>query len=136
MKALALYQFYLPYVLPRAPDWTTPIAINFPNFRVLIKPRAVDAELFPNEIDKTLSELTISLPRASLPTGGMTVGVRDRCIDRIEVQVEREIASPEFAKKEKVHDAFWGTAVHACNIFLNHCRVVARVPLITLIRRE
>lgn len=119
MKAIAVFQFYFPYVLPRAHDWPTGhIGFEFSDYAVSLHPRNPDEELFPHEIDQTLSTMSLALSRISLPTGLTSLTVRDRCHDRIEVRANGEIDSPSDAKREDIQERFRNVAVRACNIFL------------------
>lgn len=137
MKAIAVFQFYFSYVLPRADDWpSSHIGFQFPEFIVGLHPRNPDEELFPDAIDKTLSTMSLSLARISLPTGLTSLTVHERCHDRIEVRVHGEIDSPDDAKREDIQERFLDIAVRACNLFLNHCRVAARSPFIIGVERD
>src|SRR5919109_5506883 len=137
MKTVVVFQFYFPYVLPRADDWPSGhIGFQFPEFTVGLHPRNPDEELFPHEIDQTLSTVSLSLTRLSLPTGLTSLTVRERCHDRIEVRVHGEIDSPSDAKREAIQEKFRDIAVRACNVFLNHCRVVARSPFVIGVERN
>src|SRR6476620_11857970 len=96
MKATIVFQFYLSYILPRGDDWpTNPIGIQLPDFIVLLRPRSLEEELFPETIDKTLSTMALSLRRVSLPQASGAMVVRDRCYDRIEVRVDGELPEIE-----------------------------------------
>jgi hypothetical protein len=137
MKAIVVFQFYFPYVLPRADDWPSGhIGFQFPEHTVKLHPRNPEEELFPHEIDKTLSKMSLSLARVSLPTGLTSLTVRERCHDRIEVRVHGEIDSPSDAKREDIQEKFRDIAVRACNVFLNHCRVAARSPFVIGVERN
>src|SRR5437870_6263407 len=137
MKAIAVFQFYFPYVLPRAEDWPNEhIRFEFRDNMVDLHPRSVDEELFPHEIDKTLSTMALTLSRISLPTGLTSLTVRERCQDRIEVRVHGEMDSTGDATREDIHEKFRSVAVNACNIFLNHCRVAARSPFVAGVERH
>lgn len=137
MKAIVVFQFYFTYVLPRADDWPSGhISFQFPEFTVGLHPRNPDEELFPYEIDKTLSTMSLSLARVSLPTGLTSLTVRERCHDRIEARVHGEIDSPSDAKREEIQEKFRDIAVRACNVFLNHCRVAARSPFVIGVERN
>jgi hypothetical protein len=136
MKAIAVFQFYFTYVLPRADDWPSGhIGFQFPEFTVGLHPRTPEEELFPHEIDKTLSTMSLSLTRVSLPTGLTSLRVRERCHDRIEVRVHGDIDLPSDAKREDIQEKFSDVAVRACNVFLNHCRVAARSPFVIGVER-
>jgi hypothetical protein len=137
MKAIAVFQFYFPYVLPRADDWPRdPIGFQFPNYVVGLHPRNPDEELFPHEIDQTLSTMALTLSRISLPTGLTSLTVAERCHDRIEVRVHGELESPGDAKRDDIQEQFLSAAVNASNIFLSHCRVVARSPFVVGVERH
>lgn len=137
MKAIAVFQFYFPYVLPRADDWPTEhIGFEFRDYAVGLHPRNPDEELFPHEIDRTLSTMSLTLSRISLPMGLTSLTVRERCHDRMEVRVHGELDSPGDAKRDDIQEEFRSVAVSACNIFLNHCRVAARSPFVVGVERH
>src|SRR5438477_6731279 len=137
MKAIAVYQFYFPYVLPRANDWPAePIGFSFPGFTVGLHPRSVDEDLFPHEIDKTLSSMVLNLARISAPTGSNVLRVSDRCHDRIEVRVHGTLNDQNDAQHRDIQETFRDIAIQACKIFLDHCRVIARTPFVDGVQRH
>jgi len=131
MKAIALFQFCFPYVLPRHNDWLgRRVGFQFPSFLVKVRPRDLEEELFPNDIDKTLSKIQVGLSRISLPTSSTTRDVRDLCLDRIEVIVEGEVSSKEDVKRSEVQASYKRVAIRGCNVFINHCRVTSQSPFV------
>jgi hypothetical protein len=137
MKAIAVFQFYFSYFLPRESDWPTGhIRFRFPNFTVGIHPRNADEDLFPQEIDKTLSSMTLGLTRISLPTGASIVRVADRYLDRMEARVHGSLRDSSDAQKPDVQEEFRDVAIRACNAFLDHCRVIARSPSVIGVQRR
>lgn len=128
MKAAAIVRFYLPYWLPRAPDWEhSGVKFELPDVVAKVSARPLNETLFPFEIDQTLGSMTLGLTRLSLPVSSVAMAVRDFCFDRLNVQVEGEIAAPCEQEEKRFVDA----AVRAANAFLGHCRVAARAPFIT-----
>lgn len=137
MKVIALIQFYLDYVLPRANDWDGPqVPFQFQEFIVTVHPRDPHEELFLHEIDQTLSTMSLSLVRLNLPTGRTQLLVRDRCHDRVEVRVEGTISPPQLVQDFETQTAFLQAAVKCCNVFLGHCRVASRSPFVHGIKRH
>jgi len=137
MRAVAVIQFYFSYVLPRAEDWgSDPLGFQLPDFKVLIRPRAPDEDLFPNEIDQTLSTMQLSLIRLNAPMGQTSLVVRDYCHDRIEARVESSVPSPQAVQEPPIQESFLLAAIKCCNIFLNHCRTISRSPFIRGIQRD
>lgn len=137
MKVIALIQFYLDYVLPRADDWDGPqVPFQLQEFVVTVHPRSPDEDLFPHEIDRTLSTMSLSLVRLNLPTGRTRLLVSDRCHDRVEVRVEGRISESELVRSSEAQSTFLQTAVKCCNVFLNHCRVTSRSPFVHGIERH
>ncbi|HEY9637380.1 MAG TPA: hypothetical protein V6D14_28530 [Coleofasciculaceae cyanobacterium] len=131
MKAIALFQFYFPYVLPRDNDWENQgVAFQFPDILAKVRPRNLEEELFPEDIDKTLSTMQLTLSRLSLPVSSVSRTVKDLCLDRIEVRVEGELESQEDVKTSEVQAKYKQIAVRSCNVFINHCRVVSQSPFI------
>lgn len=137
MKIIALIQFYLDYVLPRADDWDgAQVPFQLQEFVVTVHPRNPDEELFPHEIDQTLSSMSLSLVRLNPPTGRTHLLVGDRCHDRVEVRVEGTISAPELAQDPETQSTFLQAAVKCCNVFLDHCRVASRSPFVHGIERH
>ncbi len=99
MKVVALFQSYLPYFLPRTPQWS-----EHKNFRSQLKveghlvdvhPKRADEKLFPSPVVDQLAKAKIDFrshfAESSLvvPVDAPTeISVRDRCFDRVEVQVQ------------------------------------------------
>lgn len=137
MKVAVVFQFYLPYVLPRAKDWDDRgVSFRADDFRARVRPRRTDEDLFPEDIDKTLSSMTLMLARLSLPQSATTTTVRDLCHDRLEVVVEGDVPSLDEARKPGVHDQCELRAIQAGNLFLDHCRVVSRSPFVLGVQRH
>jgi len=142
MKVVALFQIYLPYFLPRTPQWSEAKNFQF-QFEVEgrlvnVHPRKAGEKLFPSPIDEQLSQAKIELePHFAesgliIPVDAPTeISVRDRCFDRIEAQVYGEVASSEECASAEVTFAYRRCAISACNKFLYLCRTVARDPDIT-----
>lgn|ERR1041385_3312541 len=121
IKILALFQIYLPYFLPRTEEWSAaPYLQHFFDVegqRVNVHPRKGDEELFPNPIDKQLSELEIKIQSDFIvPSDAPSaISMRDRCFDRIEAQVFGEVASKEECRKPEVTFAYRRSAISAIN---------------------
>ena len=132
MKAVALIQFYFDYVLPRGGDWEGR-SLRFSQdegWHVIVRPRRINEALFPNEIDQTLSTMHFVLARLNTPTGQTAVRVIERCHDRVEVQVWRDVSGVQTVQRPEMQEEFLRSAIQACNTFLNHCRVVAQAPFV------
>jgi hypothetical protein len=132
MKVLGLFQIYLPYFLPRTQEWSeAPYLQHFFDVEgqlVNVHPRKADEELFPNPIDKQLSELQIQIQSDFIiPSDAPSaISMRDRCFDRIEAQVFGEVACKDECGKPEVTFAYRRSAIGAINQFLYHCRVAGR----------
>lgn len=132
MKVMALFQIYVPYFLPRTKEWSDPPYLqhhfDIEGQFVNVHPRKADEPLFPNAVDKELSELEIPLPSDFIiPTGApSTIVLRDRCFDRLEAQVFGDVISKEDCRKPEVMFAYRRSAISACNKFLYHCRIAGR----------
>src|SRR5438270_9756449 len=101
MKVVALFQIYLPYFLPRTPEWSTPenlqLQFEVEGHLVNVHPRKQDEKMFPRPIDEELSGSTLDVASdyivpVEAPTHTL---IRDLCYDRLEVQVHGEVAVPE-----------------------------------------
>jgi hypothetical protein len=136
-KVTVRFQFYFPYVLPRTDDWDGQgVAFEGPDITATVRPRRTDEELFPNDLDRTLSSMTVTLARESLPQSTATTAVRGNCHDRVEVLVERELPSLDDARQADVQEQIELKAIQAVNLFLDHARVVARSPFVLGIQRH
>lgn len=137
MKVISLVQFYLDYVLPRAEDWVNRgLEFEEERFRVIVRLRNPEEELFPNGIDKTLSSMELSLTRLNFPQGKRKLLVSDGCFDRIEVQVERNVPEIKSIQQEEVQSSFLQIAIKYGNRFLHHCRVVSKSPFVHGIKQH
>jgi hypothetical protein len=129
MKLIAITQFYLGYVLPRALDWEgNGVTIRLPDVLAKVSPRGVNESLFPSDVDETLATMQIQFNRVSLPVSETSHIVRDICHDRVQVTVEGE-ANPGESPTE-IEKRFLDAAVGATNVFLGHCRVAAKAPFV------
>ncbi len=135
MKVKIVFRFYLPYLLPRTDDWHgQEIALQGGAICAVIRPRAADDELFPDEIDRKLATQATRPSVSASPTGGPAVAIRNAVFDRVDVSVYAELTveeTPNDAELEVLTEA----AIEACNAFLGHCRVAARSPFVTGIER-
>lgn len=131
---MVVFQFYLPYLLPRMEDWYPEeylqLRFNIGGHKVIVHPRKPSDPLFPHEIDRELSSQRIEIP----PTDILVVDVpqevivRDLCYDRLEVVVYGEVSSAAEVEKEETRIEYLNASGQACNHFLDHCRVVTRDP--------
>ncbi len=137
MNFIVLVQLYFDYVLPRDDDWFGKrLPFDAGNYKVWIRPRNLDEELFPNEIDKTLSSMALGLKRLNYPQGQTQLKVAEQCHDRIEAQIHGEIGNlAEIDIKEKGYEILQ-IAIKCCNVFLSHCRTISRVPFVHGVERH
>jgi hypothetical protein len=131
---MVVFQFYLPYLLPRTEDWYPDgylqLRFNIGGHEVSVHPRKPSDPLFPHEIDRELSNQHVEIPPTEIPVTDVPqeVVVRDLCYDRLEVVVYGEVSSAAEVEKEETRIEYLNAAGQACNHFLDHCRVVARDP--------
>jgi hypothetical protein len=126
MKLTAVIRFYLPYVLPRSSDWDRrSIAFKMKTVVAKVKPRGLGEDLFVDDVDKTLSTMTVGLARIAAPQSSVTLRIRDFCFDRIDIFVEGTIETAGDAEESRFLEA----AVQAANSFL--CRVITSSLFIT-----
>lgn len=131
MKIAVLFQIYLPYILPRTPDWYAApylqLMFNVGGHEVSVHPRQPDEPLFPNKLDKDLSAEVLTHPPVTPPVADSpaSVAVKDYCYDRLEVVVFGELESADEVLKEEVRLEYIHAAAQAGNQFLAHCRVAA-----------
>lgn len=132
-----MYQFYFPYVLPRAADWDgRGVLFRAGELSIRIRPRRDDEPLFPNDVDKTLANMTVTLTRLPLPGSETKTVVRDECHDRLEALVQGEVSSVDEAREADVQAKFELRAIEAANQFLAHCRAVAGSPFVLGVQRR
>lgn len=137
MKVVALVQIYLPYFLPRTPEWSAgryfQLLYDVEGHHVRVHPRKADEPLFPNPIDEQLAQAKYTIePAFIVPADAPTeLAVRDRCFDRVEAQVYGEVKSRDECLSPELAFAYRRLALGACNKFLYRCRVLGRDPDIT-----
>lgn len=138
MKVIARHQLYLDYLLPRSSDWPDlPIKFIYLDVEVNVRPKLFDEPLFPENIDKILFEMKVPFTKAKpFASGSGFFHVREKCLDRIEVDVHLPVESNEEALLEEIHDQALNAAIDAANVFLSHCRVAARDSYIRGIERH
>ena len=83
----AVVQFYFQHFVPIDETWPEVFAIDDDDYRVNIEPRRADDELFPEEVDRTLSTTEMRLVPLHRPGGIIRVRVADRILDRIKATV-------------------------------------------------
>jgi len=139
VKVVALFQVYLPFFLPRTPEWSEAEYLQFEfeteGHLVKIHPRKQDEPLFPRPVDEKVSNLDLDIDSDFImPVDAPSkIRVRDRCFDRVEAQVYGEVSSKEECEKEEVIREYLRAALTGCNDFLYHCRVAGRDPDITTV---
>jgi len=137
MKLLIIYQFYLDYFLPRNNEWEDKqFGFEFKDDFISVRPKNANEDLFPNDIDKTLSTSSLSLRKLGLSTSTLKRKVEDVVVDRIEVRVETTCNNVGELKDESFRQEKFARAVRCCNIFLKHCRIVSGNPFLKLLPRE
>lgn len=134
MKVIAVIQIYLPYFLPRTPEWSEdPYYQHYFSVEgqlVYVHPRKADERLFPSPIDEQLAEGKIKIESGFIIPIDVPAefSLRDRCLDRIEAQVYGEVTTQDECLKAEVNFAYRRLALGACHKFLYHCRVAAGDP--------
>lgn len=134
MKVVAIFQFYLPYFLPRTSAWSDAPYLQdtfeVEGHIVNVHPRKVEERLFPSDIDNELRDLKIKVEYdfAAPIDAPIEISLRDRCFDRLEAQVFGEVDGFEDCLKPEVTFAYRRLALSACNSFLYHCRLAGRDP--------
>lgn len=137
MKVVALFQIYLPYFLPRTPEWSEARNFQFQfdveGHLVNIHPRRADEKLFPAPIDEQLAEAIIRVESESvIPAGAPTeIPLRHRIFDRVEAQVYGEVASRDDCLNSDLAFAYRRRAISGCDRFLYLCRLAGRDPDVT-----
>jgi hypothetical protein len=137
MKMLVIYQFYLDYFLPRNNEWEDKqFGFEFKDDFISVRPKNANEDLFPNDIDKTLSTMSLYLRKLGFGTSALKRKVEDVVVDRIEIRVETICKNVGELQNEDFRQEKFAMAVRCCNIFLKHCRVVAGNPFLKLLPRE
>lgn len=128
MKIVARHQLYLAYVLPRSTNWPDrPFKFTYLNLEAFVRPRVHNESLFPEQVDRDLFEMRVPFSKAEpYILGEGYFSVREKCIDRIQVDIHLPVDSVDEALEIDVHNHALNAAVDAANLFLSHCRVVAR----------
>jgi len=137
MKLLIIYQFYLDYFLPRNNEWEDKqFGFEFKDDFISVRPKNAKEDLFPKDIHKTLSAMSLSLRKLGFSTSALKRKVEDVVVDRIEVRVETICENVEELQNEGFQEEKFASAVKCCNMFLKHCRVLSGNPFLKLLPRE
>ena len=135
MKVASRHQIYLDYLLPRDNSWSN-LSLRIDTdagFQATLRPRGPAEELFPEDIDRTLSSMTFTLRPLAVVDGQIDVRVADRALDRIEVTILTEVEE-ECDWTEETRRAT-RRAVDMTDGFLAHCRVAADSPFVAAVPR-
>ena len=119
---MVVFQFYLPYLLPRTEDWHPEqylqLVFNIGGHRVVVHPRKPTDPLFPHGIDRELAGQHFEIHPGGVPVADVPqkVAVRDLCHDRLEVIVYGEVASEgrAFVEDGGVGGGVWGVGGFSC----------------------
>jgi len=138
MIVAAIVQFYFDHFLPTDESWPDGFTIDFEDYRVNIEPRRAGDELFPEDIDRTLSTAEMTLAPLSRPGGVLAVRMADRILDRIKLTViKRDVERAEDGSlPEGLEKDFIDVAVEAVDVIFSHLRVLADALFVDGVRRE
>lgn len=136
MKVVACFQFYLPYLLPRHTDWKgKSLNLTTPPFRISVTPRDSDEPVLAKNDGFSMSMKIVTSSVADSHSRKATTP-EDSCCDRLQVAVEGDIERIEMTREDQTRGRFAEAAIESANIFIEHCRVLARQPDMTGLRRE
>ena len=138
MKVIALHQIYLDYILQRDPAWPDkPIHLVYLDLEAYVRPKAPGEPLFPSPVDKDLFQMRVPFSAASPHIEGEGYySVREKCLDRLEVDIRLDVPDLQAVKEPATHDRALNAATDAANVFLSHCRVAARSPAVRGIEKH
>src|SRR5216683_2166702 len=129
--AVAVIQFYLPYLLPRAADWPVGVLeVTVGTAVVRLRVPAPAEDLFPSALDRGLGEMNITWSRAEPPVRSVVVPMTARCLDRLEATVTAPVAAVSDVTQEAEQLRFFNAAVQVANSFIDHCRVASRLTFV------
>jgi hypothetical protein len=134
----AVVQFYFDHFVPTDDSWPEGFTFDFGDYRVAIEPRRTGDELFPEEIDRTLSRSQLALRPQSRPGGILVLRIADRILDRIKVIVIKHDVelTGDGSLSEDLEREFLDVAVEAIDIVFAHLRVLSGALFIEGVRRE
>lgn len=136
MKVASLHQLYLSHMLPRGEGWESwSVGVQTPNFWARIHPRSPDEALFPNDVDKSLSNAELVLTPLQPSGGHLAIRAADRCLDRLEILIIRQLEPLPVDWTQEILLAEDRASLLA-EVFLQHCRVAARSHHVPGIGRE
>lgn len=130
VSVVAVFQFYLPFVLPRTADWVGKrLELRFmeEGAAASVVPRALDEALFPDAAGLKLADAVVERDLPA-PSPRLRRAVRNAVFDRLRVEVRSELASADQTQRGEVRQRYFIVAVRAANAFLAHARVVASSP--------
>lgn len=111
--------------------------MRFPEFTARVSPRATNAPLYPEDIDKTLSSLTLNID--VFTDGDITSNshkVSERIFDRLQVIILKDEQDLSTLQSPKAQEIYNNQAIRAGNVFLDHCRIITGYPFISRIEQS
>src|SRR5438552_14892564 len=109
--AVAVIQFYLPYLLPRAGDWPAGVLdAHVDGTVVRLRVPAATEDLFPSDVDRHLGGMNLAWNKIDPPTRNITVPMTERCLDRIEAIATGPVAALTDVRTEAVQLKFFNAA--------------------------
>jgi hypothetical protein len=137
MKVIALHQIYLDYILQRSGVARQANPSHLLGPRAYVRPKAPGEPLFPSPVDKDLFQMRVPFSAASPHIEGEGYySVREKCLDRLEVDIRLDVPDLQAVKEPATHDRALNAATDAANVFLSHCRVAARSPAVRGIEKH
>lgn len=130
-------QVYFDQFLPTDDSWPERFGFETDLFRVVVAPRRRGDDLFPEDIDRTMSTMGFTLTPVSAPGGQLATRVGEQVVDRIGVTVIDDSRTPgPMSLSDADVDEMFDTALDVAAGVIAHCRVIAASPWVRGVRRE
>lgn len=130
-------QVYFDQFLPTDDSWPEEFGLQTERFTVVVTPRRHGDDLFPEDIDRTMSTMELTLAPLANPEGRVVTRVRDRVVDRIGLTVVDDSKTPEPMSLEAHEiDEMVDAAFDVAAAIVAHCRAISGSPWLRGVQRE
>lgn len=130
-------QVYFEQFLPTDNSWPEHFGLETERFKVRVAPRHHGDDLFPEDIDRTMSTMEFTLTPLAKPGGSVVTRVGERVMDRIGLTVIDDSRTPApMSLHDLQMDEMVDTALEVAAGIIAHCRTVSESPWLRGVQRE
>lgn len=130
-------QVYFEQLLPTDDSWPEQFSLETERFKVLVAPRRHGDDLFPEDIDRSMSTIELRMTPLAKPGGSVVTRVGERVVDRLGLTVIDDSRTPAAMSLDDLQmDEMVDTALGVAAMIIAHCRAVSESPWLRGVQRE